>query len=185
MDPAESPVQLLGTLLDSLPVVTAHYLLQRDLRLKFFRDAVRQEKEVQAHRLTEEALNAWRIPLPADAFGELVESRDEALGRLADVTRLPINWSMPWRPAIELPWEFPVEISRAVVAGWMQQKLEDKARRSLSARKAAETRKRRRAIADGTQREAGMIGGSADDGDNSAGSSDDRSSDECHAESVG
>jgi len=61
----ESPVQLLGTLLDSLPVVTAHYLLQRDLRLKFFRDAVQQEKELQAHRLTEEARNAlpWEFSL--------------------------------------------------------------------------------------------------------------------------
>ena len=63
--------------------------------------------------------------------------------------------------------------------------MEEKARRSLSARKAAETRKRRRATADGTQQEAGIIGGSADDADNSAGSSDAGSSDEGDAESLG
>ena len=67
--------------------------------------------------------------------------------------------------------------------------MEEKARRSLIARKAAETRKRRRATADGsvpesTQQEAGIIGGSADDADNSAGSSDAGSSHEGDADSV-
>ena len=65
----------------------------------------------------------------------------------------------------------------SLLAGYGKRWSKEKAQRPLSVRKAAETRKRRRATTDGsvpesTQQKAGILGSSADDVDNSAGSSD-------------
>jgi len=192
---AENFMQLLSTLVDDLRVVTTHYLLQRDLRLQFFKSAVRQEKQLQAQRLHAEMEQAQRQPFGERDFVSeeaLREAWDEAVRLTADTTRLPIGWSMPWRPAIELPWEFPIEISRAVVAGWMQQKIEEKAKRCVRAKKAAETRRLRKAAAGGsapesTQQGAGDAGdaGGAGGASNSGDSSSDGSGGSSDGESVG
>ena len=86
-----------------------HYLLQRELRARIFKQAIQAEKERIAAAVNAENEEQWRrrISSGEDDSGA---SRRPLRIQLPEDTRIPPDWSLDWQPAIPLPWTYSLSL---------------------------------------------------------------------------